>query len=159
MITSVGSLVGQNILDALEGRRAGVRVIGIKVWQRRRRIFVAISVSWRQCPSRGGYHAWLLEIMERELPDLVLAERDDDVIALAAIREQHPRFAPGIACGSLGFDQLGLVAHHFAGAERLAPSPTLGGIGVTVYKSLGDFPVRHEDAAMLKERGVWRRFS
>jgi hypothetical protein len=109
---------------------------------------------------RGGrYHAWLLEIMERELPDLVLAERDDDVIALAAIREQHPRFAPGIACGSLGFDQLGLVAHHFAGAQRLAPSPTLGGIGVTVYKSLGDFPVRHEDAAMLKERGVWRRFS
>lgn len=29
LITSVGSLVGQNILDSLEGRREGVRVIGV----------------------------------------------------------------------------------------------------------------------------------
>ena len=28
-ITSVGSLVGQNILDALEGRRAGIEIVGI----------------------------------------------------------------------------------------------------------------------------------
>ena len=33
------------------------------------------------------------------------------------------------------------------------------GTGATVYKSLGDFPVRHEDVAVLKERGVWRMFS
>ncbi len=59
----------------------------------------------------------------------------------------------------LGFDQLGLIAHHFAGAGRLAASPFLGGTGVTVYKSLSDFPVRHEDVAVLKENGVWRRLS
>lgn len=360
-ITSVGSLVGQNILDALEGRRAGVRVIGINSLAEAASNFRCdICYTAPMASNEEQYRARLLEIMASELPDLVLAGRDDDVSALAAIRERNPRLAAGIVCGSLGaartmedkllsyhfarqrglpfadtasgdeidlrklvvrcgypliakprrgygsrgarliqneeqlaraaalkdyvfqeyinppselnasipdlrigvplfyslpelwqyalqaviapsgevvgtccmvndvlvagrseqnsladdpaliegvrgyalaladigwvgtlilqgrrteggrfvafeingrlggsissllhlgFDQLGLVAHHFAGAQRLAASPFLGGTGVTVYKSLCDFPVRHEDVATLKKNGVWRRFS
>jgi carbamoyl-phosphate synthase large subunit len=361
LITSAGSLVGQNILDALEGRRGGVRVIGVNsLAQAASNFRCDVCYTVPMAANEERYHVRLLEIMESELPDLILAGRDDDVIALAAIREQNPRHAARIACGSLaaartmgdkflscqfarqhglpfadtacgderellelvarrgypliakprrghgsqgvlviqnraqlaraatladyvfqeyidppsnldtllpdpgfgaplfyslpelwqfslqaviapcgevvntfclvndvmvagrteqnshaddpalvgaidryaraladvgwagplfvqgrktedgrfvafemngrlggsvssllrfGFDQLGLLAHHFASAQRLAASPVLGGTGVTVYKSLCDFPVRHADVAMLKENGMWRRFS
>ena len=57
----------------------------------------------------------------------------------------------------LGFDDLGALAHVFAGAKRLAPSPSLGATGQTVFRSITDYPVRHEDILALKEHGVWRK--
>lgn len=48
-----------------------------------------------------------------------------------------------------GFDQLGLIAHHFAGPQRLPASPIPRGTGVTVYKSLSDFSVRHAEEIEL----------
>lgn len=359
LIASVGSLVGQNILDALEGRREGVRVVGVNS--------LAAAASNFRCDvcymapvaaDKEQYRARLLEIMEREQPDLALAARDDDVLALAAIREKVPRHAARVVCGGLeaariigdkfltyefarkhglsfadtacgkesavdlarrhgyplvakprrghgsrgvllirngrqlaraatladyvfqecidppsdldalipdqgfgvplfyslqlwqfslqaviapsgevvntfclvndvllagrteqnsraddpvladaieryaraisdegwagplfiqgrktsdgrfvafemngrlggsvssllywGFDQLGLIAHHFAPGGCLPPSPIPAGMGVTLYKSLSDFPVRHQDVALLEECGVWRRAS
>jgi hypothetical protein len=361
LIASVGSLVGQNILDALEGRREGVRVVGVNS--------LAAAASNFRCDvcymapvaaDKEQYRARLLEIMEREQPDLALAARDDDVLALAAIREKAPQHAARVVCGGLeaariigdkfltyefackhglsfadtacgkesavldlarrhgyplvakprrghgsrgvlliqngqqlaraatladyvfqeyidppcdlgamipdpgfgvplfhalprlwqfslqavlgpsgevvgtfclvnelllagrteqngrandpvladaieryaraisdegwagplfiqgrktsdgrfvafemngrlggsvssllywGFDQLGLIAHHFAPGGRLPPSSIPAGMDVTVYKSLSDFPVRHQDVALLEERGVWRRAS
>lgn len=361
LITSVGSLVGQNILDALEGRREGMRVIGVNSLAEAASNFRCdVCYMAPRASNEEEYRTRLLEIMESERPDLVLAGRDDDVIALALIREESARFAAGISCGSseaarvmddkllsyhfarkrglpfadtacgdmvdlmqlaarcgypliakprrgngsrgalliqnegqlaraatltdyvfqeyinppsdldafvpdhgfgvplfhslpelwkyslqaviapsgqvidtyfctanvlvngrteqatyandpdlidairryavaladigwvgplnlqgrrtedgrfvafelngrmggvisgylrLGFDELGIVAHYFAGAQRLAASPILGGTGVTVYKSLCDFPVKHEDAAILKENGAWQRFA
>lgn len=102
LITSVGSLVGQNILDALEGRREGVRVIGVNSMAEAASNFRCdVCYMAPVASNEEEYRTRLLEVMEAELPNLVLATRDDDVIALAAIREQHPRHATRIVCGSL----------------------------------------------------------
>lgn len=118
LITSISSLVGQNVLDALEGRRAGVRVIGVNSLAEAASNFRCdVCYMVPMAAEDGRYRARLLEIMESERPDLVLAGRDDDVLALAAIREQHPRFAPGITCGSLEAARTmddKLLSYHFA---------------------------------------------
>lgn len=93
-ITSVGSLVGQNILDALENRRS--------------RIFIAGTNSLAEAPgnvrcdqtwlvpeanSRQDYKTCLLSLFSSEKPDLVIPGRDDDVVILAELAQDHPEMA------------------------------------------------------------------
>jgi hypothetical protein len=87
-ITSVGSLVGQNILDSLQGRRAGIEVIGVNSIAsaagnfRCERAYLAPPA----CQS-GEYLERLAAILRDEQPDLVLPGRDDDVPALAQLKQ------------------------------------------------------------------------
>ncbi len=102
LITSVGSLAGQNILDALTERRASVEVIGANSP-------AAAPGNFRcercylvpQTAEREAYRSRLAEMMRAERPDLVLPGRDEDVVALAELRRDHPSLAPSIACGSI----------------------------------------------------------
>lgn len=100
VIASVGSLVGQNILDSLHGRRDGIEVIGINS--------AAAAAGNFRCeraylapPAASGeaYPARLAEVLGDERPDLVLPGRDDDVSVLAQLRESLPRLAATLPVG------------------------------------------------------------
>jgi len=99
-ITSAGSLVGQNILDSLETRRSGLEIIGINSTAaaasnfRCDRAYLAPPAA---CP--GEYLDRLAAILIDERPDLVLPGRDDDVLALAKLREERVRLHPALPVG------------------------------------------------------------
>jgi len=99
-ITSVGSLVGQNILDALHGRRDGIEVVGINSAAeaasnfRCERAYLAPAAA-----SGGDYLRRLSSILRDEAPELVLPGRDDDVPALAQLKQTQPRLASSFPVG------------------------------------------------------------
>lgn len=100
VITSVGSLVGQNILDSLEGRRHGIEVVGVNST-------TAAAGNFRcdhaylapPAASEGDYLDRLSSILEVEQPDLVLPGRDDDVLALARLKEANRLPASSLPVG------------------------------------------------------------
>jgi carbamoyl-phosphate synthase large subunit len=99
-ITSVGSLVGHNILEALEGRRHGIEIIGINSDAaaagnfRCERAYLAPPAA-----SEAAYLERLSAILLDERPDLVLPGRDDDVLALALLKESSATLRPALAVG------------------------------------------------------------
>jgi carbamoyl-phosphate synthase large subunit len=98
-ITSVGSLVGKNILDVLEwpglSRRSLVEVIGANS--------VANAPTNFRCdrcylvPETGDPHYAdrMVEILFEERADLILCGRDSDTYALSELRARHPEL-PGV---------------------------------------------------------------
>lgn len=102
LITSVGSLVGQNILDSLQDRRADVEIVGVNSLAsaagnfRCDRCYLAPPAT-----SFDAYQERLHSILRQELPDLVLPGRDDDVVVLAAIKEAVPSLCAAIPVGPL----------------------------------------------------------
>lgn len=101
LIASVGSLVGQNILDSLEGRRQDVEVVGVNSTAaaagnfRCDRAYLAPPAA-----SAGEYLDRLASIVHEEQPDLVLPGRDDDVLALARLKEANNRPAASFPVGT-----------------------------------------------------------
>lgn len=99
-ITSAGSLVGQNILDVLEGRRAGLELIGINSIAAAAGNFRCERTYLAPPASRSGeYVDRLAAILLDESPDLVLPGRDDDVLALALLKKARPDLAPSLPVG------------------------------------------------------------
>jgi hypothetical protein len=87
LITSVGSLVGRNILDSIEAMRGRLRVAGTNsdpLTPNNFRCDVAYVVP--ETADRDGFCARLRDIITSEKPDLVLAGRDDDLVPLARIK-------------------------------------------------------------------------
>lgn len=94
LLTSVGSLVGQNILDVLDHpdwpRRHRVQVIGTNS--------IAQSAGNFRCdrcylvPETAGpeFAAVLSELIHAETPDIVLCGRDEDTVAVREILDAHP---------------------------------------------------------------------
>jgi hypothetical protein len=99
-ITSVGSLVGQNILDSLAGRRGGVEVVGINSTATAAGNF-RCDRAWLAPPAADGpaYLARLASVLRAEAPDLVLPGRDDDVEVLAQLKEADAKLAPALPVG------------------------------------------------------------
>jgi hypothetical protein len=99
-VTSVGSLVAQNILDALDGRREGIEVIGINSAPdaannfRCDRTYLA-----PQAANRDDYLAKVASVLGRERPQLVLPGRDDDVLLLARLKEMQPELGGALPVG------------------------------------------------------------
>lgn len=101
LITSVGSLVGQNILDALESRRSICTVIGVDASVESPRLYRCDRVY--QVPRIEEFDHLsdtLLAIIEEETPTLVLPGRDHDVVLLSTLRERIPSLSSIIPCGS-----------------------------------------------------------
>jgi hypothetical protein len=99
-ITSVGSLVGQNILDCLEGRRGGIEIVGINSTAAAAGNFRCDRVYLAPPAARSGeYLERLASILLDERPDLILPGRDDDVLALAQMKEARPQFCASLAVG------------------------------------------------------------
>lgn len=101
LVTSVGSLVGQNILDALEGRRDRVHLIGTNLEACNARLFRCDAVYLMPPTDESdAFLERLLGIIEREQPDLWLAARDQDVLVQAGLRESHPHLTRMLTVGA-----------------------------------------------------------
>lgn len=107
LITSVGSLVGQNILDALEGRRAGLWVVGTNSLAETPNLF-RCDLALRSPPAADAeaWCAFTADLMRREGFDLVLPGRDDDILLLAWLRDAYPDLRRCITCGPATLAQM-----------------------------------------------------
>jgi len=108
LILSVGSLVGQNILDSLEGRREHLRITGLNIDGDNPRIFRCDKVYQSPITMASDFESFLLNIIHVENPDMILPGRDDDVIILAKLVEDYPQLQSKVPCGSL---QAAQIAH------------------------------------------------
>lgn len=101
LVTSIGSLVGSNFLACVESRRDQICVIGSNSVPDAPNNFacdtVYLSPATTQIDEFLEFVAW---IIRNENPDLVLPGRDDDVHALALLREREASFRDRIAVGS-----------------------------------------------------------
>lgn len=129
LVLSVGSLVGTNILDAVEAFRPGLRVVGINSEPeapnnfRCDRVFLAPSAL-----DADAYWQQVQQVLELERPDVVLAGRDDDVLLMADWRARHPRWADCLVTGdaSLALAMVDKwVGHDWARARGLPFAPTV----------------------------------
>jgi len=102
LITSVGSLVGQNVLDASAPYRNQLRLLGTNSF--------ADTVSNFRCdacflaPPAARANAWrahLRALMQAEAIDLVIPGRDADVFALASWLAEEPQYLGRFLVGSL----------------------------------------------------------
>lgn len=100
LITSVGSLVGLNILDTLGSRRHLLEVIGCNIHGKDPYIFRCDRIyKVSSTTNRDFFISELFGIILREKPDLVLPGRDDDAVILSLLRELHPELNKVIPCG------------------------------------------------------------
>ena len=116
LVTSVGSLVGKNILDVLEypgfSRRHLVHVVGTNS--------VADAANNFRCDrcylvpqtASAHYHAHLREILQNESPDLILCGRDEDTLALSELRARHPNLPGALPVGTPRSALIGLDKWH-----------------------------------------------
>ncbi len=101
IVTSVGSLVGQNLLDVIDNRSDDICVIGTTSLamiplQRCERVYLVPRTE--RPPS--AFTQRLLDIVDREQPDLLIPSRDHDVTVLASLATEYPELAERIPCGS-----------------------------------------------------------
>jgi biotin carboxylase len=101
LITSVGSLVGQNVLDTLDDRRGGFHVAGTTsvariALDRCDRVYLVPETA----APPSDFQRRFTQVLEREQPDVVLPGRDRDVTVLAEMARDDPSLAARLACGS-----------------------------------------------------------
>ena len=106
LIMSVGSLLGQNLLDSLETRRHLVQVMGVNSKPDNPRIFRCDQAFLLPALGAADFESQWLSLLQAQQPDLILPGRDDDVVFLARFREQHPEFASLIPCGASGLAEI-----------------------------------------------------
>lgn len=100
LITSMGSLVGQNIIEMLQGRRDAFYLIGLNTETNNPMIYQCDEV-WK-CPpaASDAYIDFLLRIIRDTEPDFVLPGRDEDVGILATIRQCYPEWSSRFPVGT-----------------------------------------------------------
>src|SRR5207248_638867 len=101
LILSAGSLLGQNILDALEHRRRQIEVIGADAQAENGRLF-RCDRAYLVPPieEETAFEKRLLEVIALEEPDLIIPGRDHDVLFLSQFRSRQPQWASRIPCGT-----------------------------------------------------------
>lgn len=118
IITSVGSLVGQNILDALEHRREHLHIIGTNSiveaannYRCDKTYMVPLAVE------KDSYIEALISIIETEKPDVIIPGRDDDIVILAQMKAMMPKYQGCFLVGSEAFAHVmddKVKSYHFA---------------------------------------------
>ena len=101
MMLSAGSLVGQNILDSLEGRRHRLRIIGLNSLPHNPRVFRCDRAYLVPSANSPEFESRLADIIGKEDPDLILPGRDDDILTLIRLRQCRPEWKKKIPMGSL----------------------------------------------------------
>ena len=100
LLLSVGSLVGHNVLEALQGRRDRVELIGTNLLADAPGNFRCDRCYLVPPTKAPGFGSRMHEILANEQPDLILPGRDDDVVFLAGLQAARPELAANIPCGS-----------------------------------------------------------
>ncbi len=112
LITSVGSLLGQNILDSIESRRNMLNVVGIDASAENPRNFRCDTVYLIHKSDSPHFETDFNEIIEKEKPDFILPGRDGDSIFLADLKSKYPeKFANKIPFGSSYIPSIMLDKH------------------------------------------------
>lgn len=130
LLLSGGSAVGQNILRALDPWRNDLRLVATSSVADEPALFkfdVARLVP-ETAAGAAGFDRCVVNLLEAELPDLVIPCRDDDILYLASLRERLPALAPRLLCGNAA--SASVVAdkwhsHEFCAAHGLPFAPTL----------------------------------
>ncbi len=101
LITSVGSLLGQNILDSIESRRNLIRVVGMNTIVENPRNFRCDTVYLVHKTNSDKFLEDFTTIVEKEKPDFILPGRDEDCIFLSDFKSNHPeKFGKKIPFGN-----------------------------------------------------------
>ncbi len=90
LITSVGSLLGQNILDSIESRREFIEVLGINSIADNSRNFRCDVVYLVKDISHKDFGKDFQKLINSENPDFILPGRDEDCIFLAELKKADP---------------------------------------------------------------------
>ena len=90
LITGVGSLVGTGILDALEGRRDSLFVIGTSFGADAPGVYRCDQAFFTRHSEGEGFEAEVEAIIARTQPDVVIPGRDPDITAVARLAERLP---------------------------------------------------------------------
>jgi len=102
LLLSGGSLVGQNILAALYGRRQNVKLIATNSKSDEPSLFLYDKVYL--CPTLtthpSEFEDVFLGILNNESPDLIVPCRDEDVYFLAKFGEKFPEYKYKLLCGN-----------------------------------------------------------
>ena len=117
LVLSVGTHVGQNVLTVLAGRRDSVELIATSSVANEPAVFDCDAV-YLVPPTAAEPEAFerrVLDIMARERIDLAIPCRDDDVIALGALRDRRADLAPRLLCG--GAEAARVIADKWLSAE------------------------------------------
>ncbi len=117
LVLSVGTRVGQNVLNALNHRRDGLVLMATSSVANEPALF-DFDVVYRVPPTAVDVDAFeraLLDIMDRESVDLVIPCRDDDVEFLASLRDRRPALAHRLLCGSAAV--AGVISDKWLSAE------------------------------------------
>jgi carbamoyl-phosphate synthase large subunit len=101
LMTSVGSWVSQNVLDVIDARPEDFCIVGTTSLAeiplgRCDRVYLVPPTE--RPPS--AFCQRLLEIIDREKPDLVIPNRDHDATVLAALAAEYPPLLDLIPCGT-----------------------------------------------------------
>lgn len=101
LITSVGSLLGQNILESIESRRNLFEVIGINSTVGNTRNYRCDKVYLVSRTDSAFFEEDFLRIYNEEKPDFILPGGDGDSVFLSEIKSKYPKeFANKIPLGS-----------------------------------------------------------
>ena len=164
LITSIGSLVAQNVLDSLEGRRESLHIVGTNS-------IVDAANNFRcdkaylvpPAAETTDYVTALLSIIENEEPRVVIPGRDDDVVILSSLKRQLPKFSSSFMLGEESFARAmddKAESYRFARKYDLPFSPTIAsGIDASdevenLLTSFG-FPLIAKPTKGYGSRGIW----
>lgn len=90
LITSVGSLLGQNILDSIEGRRNLIHVAGTNSVAENPRNFRCDAVYLVSETHDDDFLNDFLTVVQKENPDFILPGRDEDCVFLSDFKSNYP---------------------------------------------------------------------
>ncbi len=164
LITSVGSLVGQNLLDSLQDRRKRLRIVGTNS-------IVSAANNYRCNKSylvppaiqTKDYQSALSGIIERENPSVIIPGRDDDIVILGQLRESTPDHEKNYMIGGTGFAAAmddKVRSYAFAQRHGLPFAPTLasGTQQAALFKEMVlqfGFPLIAKPRTGNGSRGIW----
>ena len=100
LVTGIGSLVGQVILDSLEGRRAGLFLVGCNMAADSPNNFRCDRVHLVPATESPEFGAAVLQLCELERPALLIPGRDPDIVLLSKLAEGRPDLRTVLLAGS-----------------------------------------------------------
>ena len=103
LLLSGASLVGQNIVQVLNGRRNGLCLLATNSLANAPALadFDSVFLAPQTQSDPAIFDAYLERLIDQEMPALTIPCRDDDVVALARLATRRPDLASRLLCGSL----------------------------------------------------------
>lgn len=102
LVTSIGSLVGQNILDGLAHQRSAFVIVGLNSQPDAASNFLCDRTYTTPLTHSEDFGSRFDAIVAHETPDLIIPGRDDDVVFLAQWASKRSAVTPLVMVGSPG---------------------------------------------------------